>query len=185
MMLAPIFIVVAILIRRSDSGPVVFGHQRIGYRGEPFRCLKFRTMAVNGDALLDRHLAGNPEARREWEETQKLRDDPRVTTLGRVLRASSLDELPQLINVVRGEMSLVGPRPIVQGELKRYGAAAAEYLSVRPGLTGLWQVSGRSDTSYDERVRLDREYVRTESLIGDLRIMVRTVPAVLLRKGSS
>lgn len=182
--LAPIFLLVAMLVRSSDSGPVFFGHQRIGYRGQPFRCLKFRTMAVDGDRLLERHLSENPQARREWQVTQKLRDDPRVTSVGRVLRRTSLDELPQLINVLRGEMSLVGPRPIVEGELRKYGPAAADYLSVRPGLTGLWQVSGRSETSYEYRVRLDQEYVRNQSLITDLRIMLRTVPVVLSRKGS-
>jgi lipopolysaccharide/colanic/teichoic acid biosynthesis glycosyltransferase len=146
--------------------------------------LKFRTMVVNAEATLARHFEKNPAARQEWEATQKLRDDPRVTPLGRFLRATSLDELPQLFNVLAGDMSLVGPRPIVRGEIIRYGTYFEDYASARPGLTGLWQVSGRSDVDYDKRVALDRSYVMGWSLSGDLMILLRTVKVVFSRVGS-
>ena len=182
--LLPLFALVCCLIFASGRGPVLYRHGRIGLRGRPFQCLKFRTMHIDGDAVLSKHLASDPEARREWDEKQKLRDDPRVTVIGGILRRTSLDELPQLINIIRGDMSLVGPRPVTAQELTRYGVAASEYLSVRPGLTGLWQVSGRSDTSYASRVKLDSEYVRNQSLLGDARIMLLTVPVVLMQRGS-
>ncbi len=152
--------------------------------GRPFACLKFRTMVVDADAVLEAHLSTHAGARAEWAHTQKLVDDPRVTCLGRFLRASSLDELPQLINVLRGEMSLVGPRPIVTSEIGRYGAHFENCFSVPPGITGLWQVSGRNDCSYAERVALDAKYAEEWSLLGDLAILARTIPAVLLQKGS-
>ncbi len=183
-MLAPLFLMVAALIYLRDPGPVFFAHRRIGKGGRSFRCLKFRTMAMDGDAILERHLACNDTAASEWRETRKLKDDPRVTPLGDVLRRSSLDELPQLINILRGDMSIVGPRPIVEDEVRFYGAAMADYLSVRPGLTGLWQISGRNDVGYGQRVRLDQEYVRGQSFGGDLGIILRTVRVVLQQKGS-
>ena len=185
MALLPLFGLVAAMVRFSDGGgPVFYGHPRIGRDGRPFRCLKFRTMVVNGDAVLERYLRSDPSIRAEWDATRKLRDDPRVTRLGAVMRQFSIDELPQLINVVRGEMSLVGPRPVVRGELDRYGRSAAHYLSVRPGLTGLWQVSGRSDTTYRRRVACDRLYVQRWSLARDIAIVARTVPIVCLSRGS-
>jgi exopolysaccharide production protein ExoY len=141
-------------------------------------------MVTNGDAVLARHLAENPGARVEWDETQKLTDDPRVTSVGRVLRALSVDELPQLLNIFLGDMSIVGPRPVTEGELARYGASAQHYLRTRPGLTGLWQVSGRSDVSYRRRVLMDRYYVTHWSLASDIGIIARTVPAVLSARGS-
>ena len=183
--LSPLFVSFALAVRFGpEGGRVLFGHTRIGRHGRPFRCWKFRTMVENGDEVLERHLAASPAARREWEATRKLRDDPRVTRLGLVMRKLSIDELPQLFNVLRGEMSLVGPRPVVAAELERYGAGVSAYQSARPGMTGLWQVSGRSDCTYDERVALDVDYVSRWSLPWDVAIMLRTAKVVLFREGS-
>jgi exopolysaccharide production protein ExoY len=176
---APIMLLVAAAIRSSMGGPVLFSQERVGWGGRPFRCLKFRTMVTNGDEVLRRHLAADAEAKREWEATCKLADDPRVTRLGLLLRKSSLDELPQIVNILRGEMSCVGPRPVVPREIERYGALKDAYLDARPGLTGLWQTSGRSKLSYQDRVELDAEYARTWSLLLDVRIILRTIPALL------
>ncbi|WP_207540269.1 sugar transferase [Sabulicella rubraurantiaca] len=182
--LAPVFALLALLVR-VDGGPAFFAHPRVGRNGQIFGCLKFRSMVVDSQARLAALLAADPAARAEWEETRKLRFDPRVTRIGRFLRATSLDELPQLLNVLRGDMSLVGPRPVQQAELDSYyGAAAFHYMSVRPGITGLWQVSGRSETSYAQRVALDVAYVSRPSLMADLRILLRTPLAVLSRKGA-
>ena len=162
------------------GGPVIFRHPRVGYRGKLFPCMKFRTMLPNGDEILQNHLANNPAAQEEWEKFRKLQDDPRVTRLGRFLRKSSIDELPQLFNVLRGEMSCVGPRPIVADELKKYGPHARHYLRAVPGLTGIWQISGRSSTTYRRRVVMDVLYVRSPwSVWRELRILLMTVPAVL------
>ncbi|MBC7799045.1 MAG: sugar transferase [Gemmatimonadaceae bacterium] len=180
---APVLLGVAFLVTR-DGGPLLFRHRRVGHNGEAFMCLKFRTMVVDADAVLAELLARNPAARAEWDATQKLRDDPRVTRYGRLLRNTSLDELPQLLNILRGEMSLVGPRPIVPAEVPRYGDDIALYFAAIPGLTGLWQVSGRSDTSYQRRVELDCEYVRTWSFWGDVAILLKTIPAVVLKRGA-
>lgn len=180
----PVMFFIALVIMSADKGPVFFGHERIGYNGRRFKCLKFRSMAVDAKDLLEAHIRNNPAARREWELTQKLRDDPRVTALGRFLRATSLDELPQLLNVIRGEMSLVGPRPIVQAEVVRYAERFEHYICTRPGITGLWQVSGRSDVDYDRRVQLDAEYVQKWSFSGDISILARTIFVVLGRSGS-
>lgn len=180
----PFFLIVAALVR-ADGGPAFYAHPRVGRGGRIFGCLKFRSMVVDSQARLEALLATDPAARAEWDRTRKLRNDPRITRIGRILRATSLDELPQLINVLKGEMSIVGPRPVTQAELDRhYGAAAAHYLSVRPGITGLWQVSGRSETSYDQRVALDVAYVSQASLLGDVRILLRTPAAVLSRRGA-
>ena len=183
-MAVPLLAVIALLIRWSDPGPVLYAHRRIGRGGRPFDCWKFRTMATDGDLILTKHLALNEAARQEWHDTRKLKDDPRVNRMGRFLRRSSLDELPQLINILRGEMSVVGPRPIVEDEIRHYDGAIADYVSVLPGLTGLWQVSGRNDVGYEVRVSLDQQYVQTRSFAGDLWIILRTVRAVLLRTGS-
>jgi len=180
----PLMFFIGIIMYSMEGGDIFFAHNRVGYRGRSFRCFKFRSMVLNAEAALARHLQENPAARQEWEATQKLRDDPRVTPLGRFLRATSLDELPQLFNVVAGDMSLVGPRPIVQNEIARYGAYFEDYASARPGLTGLWQVSGRSDVDYEKRVELDRSYVTAWSLSGDLMILLRTVKVVFSRVGS-
>lgn len=174
----------ALLIKRSGKGPVLYGHRRVGFGGQEFKCWKFRTMVVNGDEVLERHLQEHPSDRAVWNTQRKLTNDPRVTPIGAVLRKLSLDELPQLLNVLNGEMSLVGPRPVVQDELENYGSTARFYLAARPGLTGLWQVSGRSDTTYAERVRLDRLYVSRWSFFRDVRIIAMTVPALLTSKGA-
>jgi exopolysaccharide production protein ExoY len=182
---SPLLLLAGLLILLVDPGPVLYRHRRVGRNGTPFDCLKLRTMRGDSDARLEIHLAGCAEARAEWQATRKLRDDPRILgRLGRVLRRSSLDELPQLWNVMRGEMSLVGPRPIVEAELVYYQGFARWYLAARPGLTGPWQVGGRSDASYVTRVRLDVDYVRRPSLRRDLAIMVRTIPAVLRARGA-
>ncbi|KKB75811.1 exopolysaccharide biosynthesis protein [Devosia soli] len=180
----PAMFFIALIMFSTDRGPIFFGHERIGHNGRRFRCLKFRSMVVNSQEALRRHLELFPQARAEWEATQKLRNDPRITPLGRFLRVTSLDELPQLINVIRGDMSLVGPRPIVQDEVVRYADEITHYAAVRPGITGLWQVSGRSDVDYDQRVQLDTLYVRQWSFAGDLLILIKTVKVVLLRTGS-
>lgn len=180
----PVMILVALAIWCQDRGPVFFAHRRIGRNGHKFPCLKFRSMAIDAQERLQELLAKDPQARAEWERDHKLRNDPRVTKLGVFLRKSSLDELPQLINVIRGEMDLVGPRPIVDGEIPKYGPRFKHYCSVNPGITGLWQVSGRNDTSYRSRVAMDCVYAKSKSLRMDLWILLATVPAVLLRKGS-
>jgi exopolysaccharide production protein ExoY len=178
-LLAPIMLMVAALIYLTQGGSVVFAQPRVGFGRNMFRCFKFRTMVPDAEERLAAHLAANPEAAREWQETQKLKNDPRVTWLGRFLRKSSIDELPQLINVLRGEMSCIGPRPIVANELSRYGDYAEEYAMTRPGLTGIWQVSGRSNTTYTQRVQMDRYYARRWSLMLDLKILFLTVPALV------
>jgi exopolysaccharide production protein ExoY len=180
----PLFALVAGTIAILEGRPVLYGHERVGFGRRSFRCLKFRTMVKNGDEVFRRYLQEHPEAKREWVATRKLKADPRITAVGAVLRKTSLDELPQLINVLRGEMSLVGPRPIVTDELKMYGSDCEYYFQVRPGITGEWQVSGRSDASYQGRVALDRAYVENWSLRKDIYIILKTIPAVLAARGS-
>ena len=183
-LLSPFFLIVALMVR-ADGGPAFFAHQRVGRGGKLFGCLKFRSMVIDSQARLEALLASDPAARAEWEATRKLKNDPRITPIGRFLRSTSLDELPQLINVLRGEMSLVGPRPVQEAEIDRYyGASAAHYMAVRPGITGLWQVSGRSETSYESRVALDVAYVSRPSLLADLSILLRTPVAVVSRRGA-
>ncbi len=177
-LLLPLIVIVAIVVRVGVGAPVFYRHRRVGLHGREFDCLKFRTMVADGDQVLQRHLAENPEAAREWKETRKLRNDPRVGPVGRFLRKASLDELPQLINVLRGDMSCVGPRPVVPEELAQYRCHVRHYLSGRPGITGIWQISGRSSTSYRTRVILDTLYVRRWSFARDIRILLLTVPAV-------
>ena len=183
-LLAPVFGLLALAVWINDGGPAFYGQMRIGHHGRSFRCWKFRTMVTDSDAVLAKVLEHSAEARAEWARDHKLKADPRITWAGRFLRSSSLDELPQLWNVLRGEMSLVGPRPIVVAEVGRYGARFHDYCACRPGITGLWQVSGRNDTSYRRRVALDAVYARRASLRLDMAILARTVPAVLLRRGS-
>lgn len=180
----PLLLVVATLIRLQDGGKAVYAQKRYGRNGRTFSCYKLRSMVANADERLQEILATDPEARVEWEETQKLVNDPRITPLGHFIRKTSIDELPQLINIIRGEMSLVGPRPIVENEIAKYGEYYRDYCAVRPGLTGLWQVEGRSDTTYEERVQLDVKYASSRTFTGDIMIMLRTVPAVLLSKGA-
>ncbi len=182
--IAPLLLALAMFVVAQDGGPPLFAQVRLGRDGRVFKCLKFRTMVRNAEERLNAVLLTDPQARAEWNTTRKLRNDPRITSIGRFLRKSSLDELPQLINVIRGEMSLVGPRPIVQAEADRYGWRFRHYSSVRPGITGLWQVSGRSDVSYRCRVALDSLYVQNQSPRLYMAILLRTVPAVLMRSGS-
>ena len=184
LLLSPLLLMLAMLVKFSDGGRVVYGHARVGRNGNIFRCLKFRTMVENGDEVLAQHFARNPQDREEWDATRKLQNDPRVTRVGAVLRKLSLDELPQIFNILRGDMSFVGPRPVVEDELELYGPAADYYLKSRPGLTGLWQVSGRNDVSYGTRVAFDRHYVENWSFVFDLKILIRTLPAVLSSRGS-
>jgi exopolysaccharide production protein ExoY len=179
-----LFGLVSATIALLDDTPILFRHPRIGYGRRPFFCLKFRTMVPNGDEVLKRHFQLLPSAAREWAETRKLKNDPRVTAVGGALRKFSLDELPQLINVIRGEMSIVGPRPIVIEEVGMYGTNAGYYFKARPGLTGPWQIGGRSEESYEKRVALDRAYVENWSFWNDIVIIIRTVPALLRAKGS-
>lgn len=181
--LSPLLLWVALRIRLS--GPkVLFKHRRVGQSGRSFNCYKFRTMALNSDQLLKELLEKDPVARKEWEEKMKITDDPRVTSIGNFLRKTSLDELPQLWNVLRGDMSLVGPRPIVEKEISRYGNRIEFYTSVKPGITGLWQVSGRSDTDYKTRVQLDTWYVKNWTLWYDIAILFKTIRVVLNRSGA-
>jgi len=182
--LIPLLLLICILIKLQDGGPILFTQERIGKGGARFRCHKFRSMRPDAEAHLALLLSCDPRLRQEWELNHKLRKDPRITALGDFLRRSSLDELPQLFNIVRGNMSIVGPRPIVDSEIDRYGRWFRYYTAVRPGLTGLWQVSGRNDVTYRRRVAMDRLYVRTRSLHSYVRILCATVPAVLLRRGS-
>lgn len=179
MFLAPVFLTVFVLIKLTDSGPIFYRHTRVGRQGERFACLKFRTMATNSEERLAHILLTDPVAAAEWEQGQKLRTDPRITKLGAFLRKSSIDELPQLWNVLRGDMSIVGPRPITRAELNRYGKDRRYYLLVRPGITGLWQVSGRSSIGYEKRIRYDREYLEDWSWLGEFWILLMTIPAVL------
>lgn len=181
--LAPVFLIVSLLVA-LDGGPVFYRHRRVGRFGVPFGCLKFRTMILGADQCLNEYLLYHPQAEHEWMCEQKLQFDPRITPIGRFLRRTSLDELPQLVNVLSGDMSLVGPRPVTEGELRHYGAATADYLSVRPGITGLWQISGRNDVSYARRVALDQAYVATLSLWRDLVILFKTPAVVFSKRGA-
>ena len=182
---SPLILAVVILaLIRREPGSVMYKHRRIGQDGHAFECLKFRTMVPNADRVLRELLERDPAIKAEWVRDHKLRCDPRVTRLGRFLRRTSLDELPQLWNVVRGEMSLVGPRPVVREELLRYGRNARAYLSAKPGITGLWQVKGRNDTDYRRRVVLDTYYVRNRNLLLDLYILFKTTRVVLGGSGA-
>lgn len=183
MILLPLLVLILVALKLTSPGPVLFAHRRVGKNGQVFPCYKFRSMAVNSAELLERHLAECPDARAEWLRDQKLRNDPRVTAIGRILRRTSLDEVPQIFNVLRGEMSMVGPRPIVEGEMIRYRQYIVDYMSVKPGITGLWQISGRNNTTYRRRVALDTAYARSRNVALDLAIMARTVPAVVFGSG--
>ncbi|MBK8198935.1 MAG: sugar transferase [Acidobacteria bacterium] len=182
--LAPLLLLVAALIRLQDGQKALYSQPRWGLNGEKFECFKLRSMVPNAAEKLQAVLDADPEAQREWDLTQKLTNDPRITPLGKFIRATSIDELPQLLNIIRGDMSVVGPRPIPLYERAKYGEDFEHYCSVRPGLTGLWQTSGRSNTTYSERIQLDKTYVQTRTFWGDLWIIAKTVPAVLLSVGA-
>ena len=177
---SPAFLLLAALVKLSSPGPVFYVQQRVGRGHRRFGCIKFRTMRQDADAVLAQVLERSPALQAEFDRDFKLRDDPRITPIGRFLRRSSLDELPQFLNVLRGEMSVVGPRPIVRKEIDRYGDYMDEVLAVRPGLTGLWQVSGRNNLSYPNRVRLDLAYARGRTFLLDLAIILRTFGVLLL-----
>lgn len=180
LLILPIIAVISILVAIDNRGNIIFAHKRVGKGGKIFSCYKFQTMVPNAQEKLEVYLKENPEARKEWEESFKLTNDPRVTKLGAFLRKTSLDELPQLMNVIKGEMSLVGPRPIVTKEIERYGENFKEYSMVLPGITGMWQCHGRSDTTYAERVAMDTWYVRKV----DIAMLLKTVKTVLWREGA-
>jgi lipopolysaccharide/colanic/teichoic acid biosynthesis glycosyltransferase len=180
----PIMLLVGGAILLLDGRPICFSHERIGHDGKPFKCWKFRTMLRDSEQRLAAAIEADEELRKEWLATRKLRNDPRISALGKFLRKTSLDELPQFWNILRGEMSVVGPRPVVREELIFYGLHKADYMSVRPGLTGAWQVSGRSNTTYAERVALDVDYINGANLRLDLRIIWKTIGAVLAQDGS-
>lgn len=186
LLLLPVLVPVILIlwgVVRLDGGPGFFGHTRVGQNGKPFKCWKVRSMVVDAESRLQAHLDASPEAAAEWERDHKLTNDPRINRLGRILRKTSLDELPQIWNVLKGEMSFVGPRPIVTKELAKYGSSVSAYLAQKPGITGLWQVSGRNDISYDERVALDVAYLSRCGFFNDLKIILRTGAAVLGRTG--
>jgi len=180
----PLTAIITLCIYLDSPGPVIFAHNRIGRGGEVFPCYKFRSMVTDAQAILEEHLKNNPEAGEEWDRDFKLKSDPRITKVGAFLRRTSLDELPQLFNVLRGEMSLVGPRPIVAEEVAKYGKYITDYYLVRPGITGMWQTSGRNDIDYNERVQLDSWYVRNWSLWQDIALLVKTVKVVLKGRGA-
>jgi Undecaprenyl-phosphate galactose phosphotransferase WbaP len=182
--LSPLIILIYALLKIFDPGPAIFAQLRVGRDGKTFLVYKFRTMRVDAAARLNSLLANDPAAAAEWAQFQKLRNDPRVTLIGRFLRKTSLDELPQCFNIIRGEMAVVGPRPVTSSEIHRYGGQYAYYTAVRPGVVGLWQVSGRNKLTYDERVALDVRYVKTWSIWRDIAILFRAVPVVLFGLGA-
>ena len=182
-LLSPLMLIIALALK-LEGGNVFFAHRRVGKHGRNFNCYKFRSMVPNAEQLLQQLLHKNPSLQSEWLREHKLKDDPRVSKLGDFLRSTSLDELPQLFNVLKSEMSLVGPRPIVPAELQKYGLEKSYYLMVRPGMTGLWQVSGRNDVDYETRVYLDAWYVKNWSLWYDLAILFKTVKVVFWRNGA-
>jgi exopolysaccharide production protein ExoY len=180
LLLAPLLIICFVVTVVTSPGPALFRHRRVGFKGKYFDCLKFRTMVTDAPERLRKLLESDPLAAAEWTANRKLRHDPRVTAIGAILRKSSLDELPQLFNVLKGDMSIVGPRPVTQDELVRYSSAINAYLACRPGITGLWQISGRSTTTYNRRVACDAFYARKWSMTLDAKILIVTIPALLL-----
>lgn len=179
---SPFLLIIAILIKFSSRGPIFFLHERIGENNKPFQCIKFRTMHPEADDIFENLISKNKKLKKEFEETHKLKNDPRITTIGKLLRKTSLDEMPQFLNVLKFEMSIVGPRPIVQEEKEKYGQSISKVLSIKPGITGLWQVSGRNNLSYKKRVFLDCLYVDNKNLLLDLRILIRTLGVILFPK---
>lgn len=181
----PFFVILPIIIMIVSPGPVFYAHTRIGYGGKPFPCLKFRTMVPDADQMLKTYLSAHPEAQAEWDQHRKLKHDPRIIPLvGNLMRRLSLDELPQFFNVLRGEMSVVGPRPLTVDEVNDYGEAARRYKAARPGITGLWQVSGRSEISFRDRIELDCRYVATCNMASDVRLIAKTISVLLNGRGA-
>ena len=180
-LLSPIFLIIAIIIKLDSKGPVFFVHSRIGEKGKPIGIYKFRTMVTNAEELIKKFT---PEQKEEFEKNFKLENDPRVTKIGNFLRKTSLDELPQILNILKGELSIIGPRPIVQAELEKYGDDKEKFLSVRPGLTGYWAANGRSDTSYEERIQMELYYVDNMSFWLDIKIFFKTIFAVIKKEGA-
>ena len=180
----PLMLLIALAVYVANPGPILFKQKRVGRYGRMFYCYKFRTMATDAEARLEAVLASDPAARAEWERDHKLKNDPRIVGIGRFLRKSSLDELPQIFNVFKGEMSLVGPRPIVAAEKLKYGRYISYYCAVRPGITGLWQINGRNDVSYRRRVAFDVIYAKKSKTVDYIRILLMTVPSVLASRGS-
>lgn len=181
----PLFLIISLLVALTSKGKIIYGHERIGRGGNRFYCYKFRTMYADANERLQELLQKDPEIRTEWERFYKLKNDPRITPVGRFLRKNSLDELPQFWNVLKGDLSVVGPRPVVLDELHKYFKERASLiLTIRPGITGLWQVSGRSNISYEERISLDEEYVQNQSLFLDLKLIAKTLPAIFFSKGA-
>lgn len=182
---SPLFLLIAIAIWAFTRGSVIYSHERIGRGGRPFQCYKFRTMYPDADARLQDLLDANPDMHEEWKQRRKLKNDPRIMPIGHFLRKTSLDELPQFWNVLKGELSIVGPRPVVHEEVQHYlGEKAEKILSIRPGLTCIWQVSGRNDTSYQARVSLDEQYVDNRSWLLDIGLIIKTIPSMFFSKGA-
>lgn len=177
---APTMIFIAILVKLDSPGPIIFAHKRIGKDGKGFKMFKFRSMVHDAEEILKR----DSELKRAYENDYKIKSDPRITKIGKFIRNHSLDELPQIINVLRGEMSLVGPRPVIEDELRKYGPLAEKLLVVKPGITGLWQISGRSNISYEERVKIDTDYIENYSILMDLKILFKTIPVVIFGSGA-
>ncbi|MEM6667394.1 MAG: sugar transferase [Pseudomonadota bacterium] len=182
--LSPGLLALAIWVYLDDGGPVIFAHTRRGKDGKPFKCLKFRTMVRDADAKLKVLLDSDPVLKAEWDKNQKLKVDPRLTKNGGFLRKYSLDELPQLWNIIKGDMSIVGPRPIVEDEVSRYGRDIASYDALKPGVVGIWQISGRNDTTYDERVAMDAHYAEHQTVGTDIMILLKSIPAILCKRGA-
>ena len=180
----PLVLIVSIIVKITSPGPIFYGHKRIGKNGKEFKCWKFRSMVIDADKQLEKILAENPEMRAEWEKDRKFSNDPRVTKIGKILRKTSIDEIPQFFNVLMGEMSFIGPRPVTTPELEKYGDKSDFILSVQPGLSGMWQISGRSDTGYEERITLDSYYIRNWSMWLDLWIIIKTIYVVVKGKGA-
>jgi Undecaprenyl-phosphate galactose phosphotransferase WbaP len=184
LVLLPFLLLIALLVKLSSPGPVLFGHTRLGMNGRHFKAYKFRSMVADAESRLQALLDSDPEIKKEWEESHKIKNDPRITGIGRFLRRTSLDEIPQILNVLKGEMSLVGPRPIVDDEVVHYGDNYEQIFSIKPGLSGLWQVSGRSDTDYTERIAYDTYYLQSWSVWLDIWVLLKTVVVVLKGKGA-
>lgn len=185
LLLSPLFLSIALAILATSKGKVIYSQKRVGRGGIYFQCYKFRTMYEHADTILHNILANDKEKRREWDELHKLKNDPRITPLGSLLRKSSLDELPQFWNVLKGDLSVVGPRPVVEEEIsKHFGTKAQKILSIKPGITGLWQISGRNNTTYAQRIALDEYYVDNRTLFMDLKIIALTIPSMVFKKGA-